>query len=190
MNDTTIRFRIAPRDMSEEEFVRCFGGVYEHTPSIAAKTWQDDLDATHDSVDGLAKALASTADNFSREDLLTLINAHPDLAGRAAVAGELTPESTSEQSGAGIDQCNAEEFARFEAFNERYKRKFGFIFIMAVKGSNRFQILENFEQRLENDADEEFERALQEIHKIARLRLREIAAIQNASADGEQNCVG
>lgn len=170
--------------------MQSFGGVYEHTPSIAAKTWQDRLDKSHDSVDGLATALASTADNLGRDDLMKLINAHPDLAGRAAVAGELTPESTSEQSGAGIDQCSAEEFSRFEALNEQYKDKFGFTFIMAVKGRNRFQILESFEQRLENSAEEEFERALQEIHKIARFRLREIAAMQNAAADGQQNCVG
>ena len=123
---------------------------------------------------------------FSVEDLLILINAHPDLAGRAAVAGELTPESTSEQSGAGIDQCSAEEFVQFESFNARYKEKFGFTFIMAVKGSNRFQILANFEQRLENGVDAEFERALQEIHKIARLRLREIAESQNAAQEGSR----
>lgn len=176
--------------MSEAEFVQCFGGVYEHTPTIAAQTWQENLDDSHDSVDGLANALALTADNFSHEALLTLINAHPDLAGRAAVAGELTPESTSEQSSAGIDQCTAEEFARFAAFNERYKQKFGFTFVMAVTGSNRFQILENFEHRLQNDAEAEFERALQEIHKIARIRLREIAALQNVAADAEHNCAG
>lgn len=176
MNDKAIRFNVVPSAMSEADFIRQFGGVYEHTPSIAAKTWADDLDESHDTVDGLAVALESTADNFDHGDLLVLINAHPDLAGRAAVAGELTPESTSEQSGAGIDQCSAEEFEQFERFNSRYKEKFGFTFIMAVKGSNRFQILENFKQRLENDTEAEFERALQEIHKIARFRLREIAA--------------
>lgn len=175
MNDSSLKFYTLPRNMTEVEFVSVFGGVYEHTPSIAAQTWQTELGEAHDTVEGIAVALAATADSFSRDELLQLINAHPDLAGRAAVAGELTAESTSEQAGAGIDQCNAEEFALFENYNRRYKEKFGFNFIMAVKGSNRFQILDNFEQRLENEVEVEFRRALQEIHKIARFRLREIA---------------
>lgn len=183
MNDAAMHFSVSPSKMSEADFVKCFGGVYEHTPTIAAQTWAGELDESHDTVDGLADALACTADNFDCDDLLKLINAHPDLAGRAAVAGELTPESTSEQSGAGIDLCSPEEFAQFESFNERYKEKFEFTFIMAVKGSNRFQILENFKERLKNDAHTEFERALQEIHKIARFRLREIAVGEQRDAE-------
>ena len=109
------------------------------------------------------------------ERLLDLINAHPDLAGKAAVDGELTEESTAEQSGAGINQCTPEEFERFQNYNNAYKRKFRFPFIMAVKGSNRHQILEAFEQRLKNNEELEFMQALIEINKIAKLRLDVLA---------------
>ena len=101
---------------------------------------------------------------------MTLIRAHPDLAGRAAVVGELTKASTVEQSSAGIDQCSPEEFDRFQRLNERYKRKFLFPFVMAVRNSNRHSILAAFEDRLANDARTEFETAIAEIHKIARMR--------------------
>jgi OHCU decarboxylase len=103
---------------------------------------------------------------------LALINAHPDLAGKAAVQGELTDASTSEQSGAGIHQCTAQEFARFTELNEAYKAKFAFPFIMAVKGSNRHQILAAFEERIHNSIEAEFARALAEINQIALFRLQ------------------
>ena len=100
--------------------------------------------------------------------------AHPDLAGKAAIKGELTEDSTTEQASAGIDQCSPDELAQFEGFNNRYKEKYDFPFIKAVKGSNRFEILAAFEERLQNDADAEFKTALDEINKIARFRLQGI----------------
>ena len=102
---------------------------------------------------------------------LALINAHPDLAGKAAVQGQLTAASTQEQSGAGIHQCTAEEFSRFTELNDAYKAKFKFPFIMAVKGSDRHQILAAFETRIHNSVDTEFKCALEEINKIALFRL-------------------
>ena len=107
----------------------------------------------------------------SHEAQLALINAHPDLAGKAAVRGELTASSTAEQSGAGIHECTAEEFARFTELNDAYKAKFKFPFIMAVKGSNRHQILAAFETRIHNPVDIEFKCALAEINNIALFRL-------------------
>src|SRR5699024_591159 len=95
----------------------------------------------------------------------------PDLAGKAALDGTLTEASTNEQAGAGIDQCTPEEFERFTKLNNAYKEKFQFPFIMAVKGSNRHQILAAFEERINNDYDAEFERAVNEINKIAEFRL-------------------
>src|SRR3546814_14412752 len=89
-----------------------------------------------------------------RDTQLALINAHPDLAGKAAVRGELTASSTSEQAGAGIHECTPEEFARFTELNDAYKAKFGFPFIMSVQGSNRPQILAAFEERIHNDRSE------------------------------------
>ena len=105
---------------------------------------------------------------------LALINAHPDLAGKAAVQGQLTEASTHEQAGAGIHQCTEEEFQRFTELNEAYKAKFKFPFIMAVKGSDRHQILAAFETRIHNPADVEFKCALAEINKIALFRLRQL----------------
>ncbi len=107
-------------------------------------------------------------------DQLALINAHPDLAGKAAIQGELTESSTNEQAGAGIHQCTAEEFARFTELNDAYKAKFQFPFIMAVKGSNRHQILASFEKRIHNDADAEFKEALAQINLIALFRLLQL----------------
>lgn len=103
---------------------------------------------------------------------LALINAHPDLAGKAAVQGELTASSTSEQAGAGIHLCTPSEFARFTELNDAYKARFHFPFIMAVKGSDRHQILAAFEQRIQHSADTEFACALAEINKIALFRLQ------------------
>jgi OHCU decarboxylase len=106
------------------------------------------------------------------------MRAHPDLAGKTALAGELTADSNEEQSKAGLDQCTADEFERFQTLNVAYKEKFGFPFIMAVRESSRADILEAFARRLDNDYELEFETALQEIHKIARLRL---AALEEKS---------
>ena len=147
-------------------FVRRYGGIYEHSPWVAEGAWEQGVTA-----DNLAAVMAAVVDAAGYERQLALICAHPDLAGRAAVAGELTHESTDEQASAGIDQCTPEEFARFQDYNARYKERFGFPFIMAVRGSNRHAILNAFEERLGNDAETEFARAIQEIHKIARLRL-------------------
>ncbi len=110
------------------------------------------------------------------ERQLEVIRAHPDLAGKAAVAGELTDDSTREQAGAGLDQCTPEELARFERLNEAYKARFGFPFVMAVKGSDRHAILEAFETRLKNDLAEERRTAIEQINRIAAFRLSDRAA--------------
>jgi 2-oxo-4-hydroxy-4-carboxy-5-ureidoimidazoline decarboxylase len=160
--------------MKELEFVRRYGGIYEHSPwvaEVAAPLVDDSAD-----VDVIARVMADCVDNASRDRQLALIRAHPDLAGKAAVAGELGEDSESEQASAGLDQCSAEEYARFQALNTAYRRKFGFPFVMAVRNSTRGQILAAFESRLENDYDEEFENALVEIHNIARMRLVALGA--------------
>ena len=156
--------------LKREEFVRRYGGIYEHSEWVAEQgfaTARDLLDTN-----ALAREFAAVVDATSGEQKLALIRAHPDLAGRAAIVGELTGASTEEQAGAGIDQCSAEEFQRFQSLNDSYKEKFGFPFIMAVRNSNRQEILAGFTARLDNDAETEFARAISEIHKIARLRLQ------------------
>jgi len=157
-----------------EEFVRRYGGVYEHSAWVAEQGFTAACDLV--GTTALANVLAGIVDATSDEQKLALIRAHPDLAGRAAIAGELTGASTEEQAGAGIDQCSAEEFQLFQSLNNSYKEKFGFPFVMAVRNSNRQEILAGFTVRLDNDAETEFARAISEIHKIARLRLQAMEA--------------
>ncbi len=181
-----VKFPFSPCELNEYDFIQVFGGVYEHSPWVAEQTRQRGLDESHDVVEVLAIALANTVDAADAAQRLALIVSHPDLAGRAAQRGELTSESTTEQASAGIDQCNEEEFERFQKFNAAYKEKFNFPFVMAVKGSNRHIILAAFEQRLENDYQAEFNRAISEIHKIARFRLDDIVLSSNKKKNNEQ----
>ena len=160
--------------MIGDDLVARFAEVYEHSPWVAeeaARQVDDDVDR-----ETLATLMAECVDNASRERRLELIRAHPDLAGKASIAGELTAESTAEQASAGLDQCSAREYERFQSLNTAYKEKFGFPFVMAVRDSSRAQILDAFERRLGNDYDEEFETAIAEIHQIARLRIESMEA--------------
>ncbi|NQD96039.1 2-oxo-4-hydroxy-4-carboxy-5-ureidoimidazoline decarboxylase [Pseudomonas sp. CrR25] len=163
-----------PSRLSREDFVKVFADIYEHSPWVAEQAFDLGLDASVDDIDGLHQRMADLLLSASHAAQLALINAHPDLAGKAAVRGELTASSTSEQAGAGIHACTAEEFARFTQLNDAYKAKFGFPFIMAVKGSNRHQILAAFEERIHNSPEQEFARALAEINKIALFRLQQL----------------
>jgi OHCU decarboxylase len=160
--------------MEVDDFVARFAGIYEHSPWVAERVAA--LATGVDDVEQLAALMADCVDNASTEQQLALIRAHPDLAGRAQVAGELTAESTVEQTSAGLDRCTSDEFERFQSLNTAYWEKFGFPFVMAVRGSDRAEILDTFAARLQNDYDLEFETALIEIHKIARLRLDAMGA--------------
>ena len=160
--------------MKEKEFIARYGGIYEHSPWVAERAAAL-LDDSAD-IDVIARVMADCVDNASVGWQLSLIRAHPDLAGKAAIAGELTDSSKTEQTSAGLDSCSPEEYARFRALNQQYRSKFGFPFVMAIRNKSRGEILEAFESRLENDYDEEFENALLEIHRIARMRLIALGA--------------
>ena len=155
-----------------DEFMSLYGGIYEHSPWVAEESHE--VGANVESPDELATIFANCVDEADYERKLALIRAHPDLAGKAAVSGELTEESSVEQASAGIDQCSPAEYQRFQDLNRQYKDKFGFPFVMAVRGSNRQEILATFESRLKNDKQTEFDAAIDEIHKIAYLRLQEL----------------
>ena len=159
--------------MNNSDFVARFSGIYEHSSWVAERA------APHLEADcapgDIARIMADCVDNASSDTQLALIRAHPDLAGKAQLAGDLTADSETEQTSAGLDQCTPGEYEKFQILNGQYKDKFGFPFVMAVRNSSRTQILSAFEQRLQNEYDEEFETALLEIHKIARLRLEEMA---------------
>ena len=167
-------FKKRPSTMDKTTFVETFGGVYEHSPWVAEAIWNAGITPVHDAKETLADCMAKVVERADKDTKMTLINAHPDLAGKAAVRGELTAASTTEQSGAGLGDCTSEEFEKIQAYNDAYKEKFGFPFIKAVKNSNRHEILAGFEARIGNDPDQEFKTALLEIDKIARFRLLEL----------------
>jgi OHCU decarboxylase len=169
---------LAKRKATPAEFLRRYGGIYEHSPWVAEQTYEEA--ANIPDPDRLAEIFRRHVDAADHDIKLALIRAHPDLAGSAAVGArpagdhplsDLTPDSKNEQQSAGIDQCTPEEYKQFHKLNRRYKDKFGFPFIMAVRGSNRQEILSAFTSRLENDPETEFTTAMSEIHKIAKLRL-------------------
>lgn len=148
-----------------------FGGIYEHTPWIAEAVYAAGLTGSQDTVAGLHDSLRTNVDNADDEKKLALLRAHPDLAGKLAISGELTADSTSEQASAQLDKCTPEEFAEFQSLNDRYKEAFGFPYILAVRGRNRQEILENFRSRVDNTPDTEFAEALKQVHRIALLRI-------------------
>lgn len=157
--------------VTREDFVTRFGGVFEHSPFIAERAY----DACGAGLELTAKAVhAALSAQFraaSEAERLGVLRAHPDLAGKLAIAGELTADSRNEQAGAGLDRLTSEEHARFTELNGAYTEKFGFPFIIAVKGLNRHDILAAFETRIGNGAAEEFETATAQVEKIAWLRL-------------------
>jgi len=153
---------------SKSDFVAALGGVFEHSPWIAEQAYAARPFA---SVDALHAAMLRTLDAAPADAKLALIRAHPELAGREAQQGTMTAESVGEQASAGLDRCTPEELARLREGNRAYRGKFGFPFVMAVKGRSRAEILAALEARLQNARGDEFARCLAEIGKIARFRL-------------------
>ncbi|MDY7561061.1 2-oxo-4-hydroxy-4-carboxy-5-ureidoimidazoline decarboxylase [Pseudomonas sp. 10B1] len=163
---------LTPSTLSRDEFVAAFADVYEHSAWVAEMAYDLGHDADLDQIETLHARMSDILLSADHARQLALINAHPDLAGKAAVQGQLTEASTHEQAGAGIHQCSAEEFQRFTELNDAYKASFAFPFIMAVKGSDRHQILAAFETRIHHSVETEFACALAEINKIAMFRLQ------------------
>lgn len=159
-----------PSSLSRAEFAARFGGVYEASPWVAEAVWPRVQAGELDERKALAGAMQDAVDAASRERKLALIRAHPELASRAQMADA----SVREQAGAGLDQCSPQEFAAFQRLNAAYQARFGFPFIVAVKGLTRQEILAALEARLENAPEAEFETAVAQIHRIAGLRLRDL----------------
>lgn len=155
------------------DFIATLSGIYEHSPWVAEAIVAQRPFA---SVALLAQAMADAVAQAGEEAQMALIRAHPQLAGKAAIAGELTESSTREQRGAGLDQCSPEEFARLTELNEAYQQSFDFPFILAVKGHTRDSILANMAARLPNDVASERAEALRQIDHIARFRLDALLA--------------
>lgn len=171
----TIWLDPRPSRLAQGDFIARFGGIYEHSPWVTEALCTNGVTQAHDSPDGLAASMCQIVEQAGRERQLVLLRAHPELAGKLAIAGGLTQGSRSEQALARLDQCSPEEFARFTVLNAAYGTKFGFPFIIAVRGLQRNEILAAFERRIGNNAASEFREALDQVHKIAKLRLSAMA---------------
>ena len=167
---------------SAAEFTRLLDGTYEHSPWVAQGAAARRPAAGFATLAALKHALASTVREAGRDQQLQLIRAHPELAGKAMVSKSLTAESTHEQGKAGLTDCSPEEFAHIQQLNAAYNAKFGWPFILAVRGPNakkdglglsRREIIATFERRLAGHADFEFAEALRNIHRIAEIRLND-----------------
>ncbi|WFU00636.1 2-oxo-4-hydroxy-4-carboxy-5-ureidoimidazoline decarboxylase [Rhizobium sp. CB3171] len=158
--------------ISRDDFVSRFGGVFEHSPFIAERAFDAGAIAEPLTSGDVHAALVRFFRAASEEERLGVLRAHPDLAGRLVIAGELTEDSRKEQAGAGLDRLSPAEHARFTELNAAYVTKFGFPFIIAVKGLGKKDILAAFETRIDNDRDAEFATATAQVEKIALLRLQ------------------
>ena len=156
------------QSLDYDSFVTAFGGVFEHSPWVAEHAFAAGPFAT---VDELHAAMLRVLANAPHSEQLALLRAHPELAGKAAIRGELTVDSTSEQTGAGLDRCSPEEFAQITTLNANYNATFGFPFIIAVKGLDRAGILSEFARRSGQAPDVEFAEALRQVARITRFRL-------------------
>lgn len=154
--------------MDEPAFVAALGDLYEHSPWVAAAAWQS---RPFNDRSALQAALSQAMQNADPAKQLALIRAHPELAGKAAVRGELTAESQTEQAGAGLDQCSSQEFEEIQMLNHAWQDKFGFPFVIAVRGLTRADIIAAMRKRLAHDKLTEFGEALHQIDRIAELRL-------------------
>jgi len=160
----------AVNDMDEAAFVAAFGDIAEHSPWVAAEAAK-----ARPFIDrrAMAEAFIDAVFDADAPRQLGLLRAHPDLAGRAAIAGELAPESRREQAGAGLDQLTGEEFARFTDHNRRYRDGFGFPFILAVKGATKHDVLNSFAERIDNEPEAEFATAIRQVARIISFRLED-----------------
>ena len=176
LNRIAMTIKPAPHHLSRADFIAAFGGIYEHSPWVAERLFDAGLTARDADPASMARRMAEIVDAAEYDKQMALLCAHPELAGKLAIAGSLTAESTAEQASAKLDQCNPEEFAAFQDLNDRYGKKFGHPFIIAVRGLDRATILAAFGKRVAQSAKTEFATALGEVHKIARLRLEELSA--------------
>ncbi len=156
--------------LNKSEFLLIFGNVFEKTESVALKVFE--LKPFKDFDDIISKML-KIYEEYDRDKILEILNSHPELA----IEKKLTIDSKLEQTSANLNECSEEEFKEFRKLNIEYKTKFGFPFIIAVKGKNKNEILVNFKERIKNDLNKEFFEAKIQVKKIASFRLEDILSI-------------
>ena len=156
--------------LTKSEFITIFGSIFEKSEWIAKETF--DLKPFKNSKD-LVDKMINIYKSCSVDKILKILNLHPKLA----IEKKLSSFSSKEQTGAKLDKCSQEELIEFDKLNFDYEKKFKFPFIIAVKGKNKDQILENFRIRIKNNYDEEFKEAKKQVMKIALFRLNEILEV-------------
>ena len=155
--------------LSQSEFIKVFANIFENTEWIAKELYNQ---KPFNNFEELSSKILSIFETATKEKQLKILNAHPDLASKTKI-NLLTPDSLKEQTNVGLDQCTEEEFNEFGKLNDSYK-KFGFPFILAVKGKTKIEILNNFKKRISSDPETEFNEAIKQVKLIASLRLEEL----------------
>ena len=153
--------------INENQFTSLFGSVFEKSEWIATEAFKK---KPFKNSEDLINKMIKIYESCSIDQIMVILNLHPKLA----IEKKLTSFSTKEQTGAELNKCSDEELAEFDRLNFDYEKKFGFPFIIAVKGKNKNEILENFRSRINNDYEKEFQEAKKQVTKIALFRLSEI----------------
>jgi len=156
--------------LSETEFTEVFGNIFENANWVAKRLYEQ---KPFRNFQDLSKKMINIFESADYQDKLKILNSHPDLADKAKI-GTLTADSNKEQNSAGLDQCTEKEFNQFKNLNFEYKNKFGFPFILAVKGKKKSEILLNFQKRVLSNKKDEFSEGISQVIKIAGLRLEEL----------------
>ena len=155
--------------LSQSEFIKVFANIFENARWIAEELYRQ---KPFGDFDELSSKMMDIFEMSSKEKKLKILNDHPDLGNKTKISS-LTPDSLKEQKTAGLDQCTKEEFSEFKKLNSVYK-KFGFPFILAIKGKSKIEILNNFRKRINSEKQIEFEEAVRQVKKIANLRLQDL----------------
>ena len=156
--------------LSQTKFIKVFVNIFENTEWIAKELYNK---KPFNNFEELSSKMLDIFENSPKEKQLKVLNSHPDLANKTKISS-LTPNSLKEQTSAGLDQCTEEEFNEFQKLNDTYK-KFGFPFILAVKGKTKIEILNNFRKRISSNPEKEFNEAINQVKQIAVLRLKDLS---------------
>ena len=168
MENENINFE--KKSFKKSEFITLFASIYEHSDWVIKNIIKNNFNVPN-SLYELKLKMKNEIDNSSENLKLKLLRSHPELGIKKNEISSLTQSSQAEQKSAGLDQCSEEEYEEIKSLNRLYKEKFDFPFIIAVKGLNRSDVIKSMKNRVKNNYQEEFSTAINEVHKIAKIRL-------------------
>ncbi|MDB4238785.1 2-oxo-4-hydroxy-4-carboxy-5-ureidoimidazoline decarboxylase [Alphaproteobacteria bacterium] len=171
MSNKTFKFN--SKTINQDEFINLLESIYEHSPWVPIRLFSGKISKTIDK-EYLYEKMKDVVNNASKTEKLNLIRSHPELGNKLQKTNELTKFSKDEQKSAGLDQCNEEEFKILTYLNQQYRALFEFPFIIAVKGLTKNKIISEMKKRVDSSREEEFETAMKEVHKIAKLRIYDL----------------